>query len=146
MKRNNMRAIRVEERSLEISEYQVLRAHTDWKQLRDEVVSKALKKDLYSVVAIDGNRPVAMGRVIGDGAMYFYIQDIVVHKEYRNLGIGNLIMEHIENFLLNAAPTDSFIGLMAATGTIMFYSKFGYKVRDPESPGMYKTFKSLDND
>lgn len=106
--------------------------------LDDGVVKMALENDLFSIIIFDGNLPVGMGRVIGDGGIYFYIQDIIVHPEYQKSGIGKLIMERIEAFLSKSAPKNAFIGLMAAEGVKEFYHKFGYKERPENGPGMFK--------
>ena len=143
MKNENKQAIRIKERKLKVEEYQALRAQTDWDQIEDDAVQTALKNDLYSIVVLDGNDVVAIGRVIGDGAIYFYVQDVIVHELYRKMGLGNLVMEHIERFLKASARDNSFVGLMAAQGTQKFYEKFGYRKREDTDPGMFKIVKRL---
>lgn len=126
---------------LKVDEYQSLRKTTGWDMLDDKVVKRALENDLFSVCVYDNKAPVGMGRVIGDGAIYFYIQDIIVAPEYKGKGIGKLIMEHVEQYINKTANNNSFIGLMAAVGVKEFYYKFGYKERPDNRPGMYKTIK-----
>ncbi len=128
----------IEIRKLTVSEYQTLRQTTGWDMLDDKVVKMALENDLFSLIVVDGNTPIGMGRVIGDGGIYFYIQDIIVHPKYQKAGIGKLIMQHIETFLKESAPHNAFIGLMAAAGVQEFYHSFGYKVRPENGPGMFK--------
>ncbi len=136
----------VESRGLKVVEYQLLRKTTGWDMLEDEVVGKALKNDLYSVCVFDNDKLVGIGRVIGDGFIYFYIQDIIVIPEFQKKGIGRLIMESIENYLSKTANNNSFIGLMAATNVKEFYHKFGYKERPEDRPGMYKMIEKGNND
>ena len=38
---------------------------------------------------------IALGRVIGDGAFYFYVQDVVVLPEHQGNGIGTVIVESL---------------------------------------------------
>ncbi len=57
-----------------------------------------------------------MGRVVGDGAVYFYIQDIVVHPEHQGKGIGENIMSALMTYLQENAPDKAFIGLFASKG------------------------------
>ena len=128
----------IHERALTVSEYQSLRNSTNWNSFSDDLVEKAIQNDLYSIVITINDRAIGMGRVIGDGALYFYIQDLIVKAEYRNQGIARLIMEHIENYLQKNAETNAFIGLMAAKDVKGLYEKFGYKQRAKDSPGMYK--------
>ena len=128
----------IEERPIKVNEYQALRASTNWSQLGSDQVKQALSKDLYSVCVKVENKTVGMARIVGDGAIYFYIQDLIVLPEFQNQGIGRHIMDYIEEYLKNNTPRGSFIGLMAAEGTVDFYEGFGYKVRSDLSPGMFK--------
>ena len=128
----------IEERPIDVKEYLTLRASTNWSQLSSDQVKQALANDLYSVCVKIENQTVGMARIIGDGAIYFYIQDLIVLPEYQKQGIGRLIMECIEQYFKNKSPVGSFIGLMAAEGTVDFYQRFGYEVRSDLSPGMFK--------
>ncbi len=141
VKKRKMENIKIERRRIKVDEYHVLRGTTDWFQLEDHVVEKSLDNDLFSVCAFDGERLVGMGRIVGDGAIYFYIQDIIVIPEYQRKGIGTLIMNEIESYLDDNAYNNSFIGLMAAEGVQGFYHRFGYKERDDNKPGMSKLLK-----
>ena len=128
-------------RKIKVCEYQSLRQTTGWGFIENDVVEKALEKDLFSVCVLDNDKPVGMGRVIGDGAIYFYIQDVIVDPGYQNKGIGKLIMESIEDYLAKNSNNNSFIGLMAAEGVTQFYEQFGYQKRPDNRPGMFKTIK-----
>ena len=128
----------VETRHITLGEYQTLRATTNWHPIPDGQVEMALKQDLFSVVVSKEGATVGMGRVIGDGAIYFYIQDVIVHPEYRGMGVGKLLMLAIEDYLTKTIEYYAFVGLMAAKGVEGFYKSFGYDKRQPDSPGMYK--------
>jgi len=136
-----MTNFRIEKRRLKVNEYQALRGTTDWFSVDDEVVEKSLKNDLFSVCVFDKKTLVGMGRIVGDGAIYFYIQDIIVIPGYQRKGIGMLIMNEIEAYLEENAFDNSFIGLMAADGVQKFYHKFGYSERAETRPGMSKLMK-----
>ena len=136
-----MKRFTVEERKLSVYEYQLMRRSTGWYLIEDEVVKKALKNDLYSVAISDEDKLVGIGRVVGDGALYFYVQDVIVLPDYKGKGIGRLIMEAIENFIKHEARHNAFIGLMAASGVTNFYRQFDYEPRPESGPGMYKVIK-----
>lgn len=128
----------IEQRKIRLTEYQSIRKTTGWSTLDNELVRVALKNDLFSVCILDKRKTIGIGRVIGDGAIYYYIQDVIVHPQYQDKGIGKMIMKSIENYLVQAASDNAFIGLMAAEGVKNFYKKFGYRERPQEKPGMYK--------
>lgn len=132
---------RIEIRKLNVDEYQILRGTTDWFTIEDKVVEKSLENDLFSVCVFDNETLVGMGRIVGDGAIYFYIQDIIVIPGYQGRGIGRLIMNEIETYLDENAYNNSFIGLMAADDVQKFYHKFGYAERAETRPGMFKMMK-----
>lgn len=133
-----MKALVIEKRRPSVSEYQLLRNSTGWLNLDDETVDTALENAIFSVCIIKNEKVIGIGRIVGDGAAYFYIQDVIVLPEFQNQGIGSLIMKELENFLSENAPRNAFIGLMAAEGKEGFYKNFNYKVRPSTRPGMYK--------
>lgn len=132
----------VAHRRIRTEEYQALRKTTDWNQISDDLVEKALEKDLFSVCIEKNDKIVGIGRVIGDGSIYFYIQDVIVLPGFRDQGVGKLIMNEIETYLENMAPKGAFIGLMAAEGSIEFYKKYGYSTRPEGKPGMFKYLRN----
>ncbi len=131
----------IEEKPLSVLKYQSLRKTTGWDMLDDAVVKNALEKDLYSVAVIDGDRYIGMARVVGDGGMYFYIQDVIVHPDLQGKGIGTLLMAYVERYIESHAPHNAFVALMAAKGVAEFYKKYGYAERPENKPGMYKIMK-----
>ena len=47
----------------------------------------ALRTGLFRVTAFCEGKAVEMGRLVGDGSMYWYIQDMAVLPEYQGRGI-----------------------------------------------------------
>jgi GNAT superfamily N-acetyltransferase len=80
-----------------------------------------------------------MGRVVGDGAAYFYLQDVVVLPEFQRQGIGTAIVEKLLQYLGDSVAPGAFVGLFAADGAAQFYESFGFVRRDAERPGMQWT-------
>ena len=128
----------VEERPISKEEYLELRKSTDWNQVSNEAAALGLINDLFSICITHAGKTIGIARIIGDGAIYYYIQDLIVLPEYQEMGVGRLIMEQIEDYLQKNAPSGAFIGLMAAEDTAAFYKKFGYAVRSDQRPGMFK--------
>jgi GNAT superfamily N-acetyltransferase len=120
-----------------VDEYQTLRRSTGWTMQPDEAVRQGLDKALYSVCALVSGRVVGCARVVGDGALYFYIQDLIVLREHQGRGIGRMMMDRVMAWLdVNAGP-DAFIGLMVAKGYSPFYDRYGFQPRPGNAPGMY---------
>lgn len=100
-------------------------------------VENALKNGLFNVSAICDGKVVGMGRLVGDGAMYWYLQEIVVLPEYQGKGIGksivNRLIEHIKSTAIPGTKVE--VGLTAVAGKEPFYEKFGFS---SSSTGMRK--------
>lgn len=129
--------MKYEERKISLEEYQRLRQAVDWYATDPIDTQNALENSLYSVAVIADETVIGIGRVIGDKGLYYYIQDLIVHPDYQNKGIGRNIMRMLKGYIENNAKPGAFIGLMAAKGLKTFYKKFGFQTRPIEGPGMF---------
>ncbi|XEC96562.1 GNAT family N-acetyltransferase [Paenibacillus tarimensis] len=110
-----------------IDEYVNVCRAVGWNEfINYDAAELSLQRSLFGVVVQYKDETVGMGRVIGDGAVYFYVQDIAVLPDHQNQGLGNRIMEEIAGFLKEHAPEKAFIGLFAAQGKMTFYKKYGF--------------------
>ena len=75
------------------------------------------------------------GRVVGDGALYFHIQDVVIDPSFRGRGHGTRLIETLVRRILERAAPGSTIGLMAAVGREPMYEQFGFVARPTEAYG-----------
>ena len=82
---------------LDVDTYLALRAGVHWKVLKQEQAQLALKNSLYVVSAYRDGRCVGMGRLVGDGAVICYVQDLIVLPEVQGRGIGSLILTRLKN-------------------------------------------------
>ncbi len=93
-----------------------------------EQAEKAIRNGLFNVTAICDGKVVGMGRLVGDGAMYWYLQEIIVLSEYQGKGIGksivNRLLEHIRETAIPGTGVE--VGLTAVKGKEPFYEKFGF--------------------
>ena len=117
-----------------------LRKAVAWGDTNAELASKSLNNSLFSVSIYEGKTIIGFGRVVGDGYMYFYIQDVIVDPSYQGKGVGSVLMDEIESFLKRTVKPGSTVGLFAVKGKEKFYSKYGYLERtgDPMGKGMCK--------
>ena len=72
----------------DVSTYFELRQSVGWEIFSVEQAKKALCESAFFVLAKDGERPVAMGRAVGDG-MYYVIADVVVRGILREAGFSD---------------------------------------------------------
>lgn len=104
-------------------------------------VRTALKNSLFSVVARHGVNVVGAGRIVGDGAIFFYLQDVMVRKAYRKRGIGTAILAALCDHLRRNAPDSSYVGLFTHPTKSGFYERFGFQGPKPGLIGMCKGTK-----
>lgn len=109
--------------------YFSLRESIGWHNFSKAQTEKALQNSVYDVVANDGDTPVGMGRLVGDGALYCYVQDVVVHPDYQGRGIGTEILNQLLDYIDQIIEEDGrmSIGLVSAQGKESFYEQFGFK-------------------
>jgi len=103
-----------------------MRRAEGWGDIREDTALAALVSGLINICAYDDKTLVGFGRVVGDGALYFYIQDVIVVPPYRGKGYGQMIMGRLLTEIKKQAATGATIGLMAAQGKEAFYESFGF--------------------
>jgi GNAT superfamily N-acetyltransferase len=110
-------------------------AHFHW-----ESVPASLAGSLCGVVAYDSHdQPVAMGRVVGDGAFYFYIQDVAVHPDHQRRGLGGQVVRRLRDQIEVMAGGDCFVGLFATPGAQELYAREGFVAES--SVGMWQVLR-----
>ena len=116
-----------------------------WEPPCIEQVRTALKNTIATFTCYDGDRPVGMVRVIGDGGMSFYIKDFAVVPAYQGKGIGKQLMMALEQFVKECKPLDWAVSLelISSKEAVNFYKKYGFEERpcDWDGPGMFKMIR-----
>ena len=133
--------MQIEYRSPTVIEYTRLRNLVGWWEVDENATGKGLENSLFSVVATEHGTVIGFGRIIGDGGLYFYIQDLIVHPEFQAKGLGKILMKELMSYITAKTKSGAFVGLMAAKGLEKYYEQFGFKARDKDAPGMYLIIK-----
>ncbi|MGC9529515.1 MAG: GNAT family N-acetyltransferase [Candidatus Bipolaricaulaceae bacterium] len=100
------------------------------------VVLAGLDHSLWCTVAELTGRAVGMARLVGDGAIYAYLQDVIVLPEMQGRGIGRQMVMAALAWLQANFPPEGTVGLMAAPGAAGFYRHLGFRRRPRRAPGM----------
>ena len=105
-------------------------------------IEKALEGSLATFCACDGDMPVGMARLIGDGGMSFYIKDFAVLPDYQGQGVGRALMNAMESWIEKQLKPGWAVSLelISSKGREAFYEKFGFEQRpnDWDGAGMMK--------
>lgn len=117
--------------TITIEEYNQLRASVDFITICPNRAETALKNSLYTLIALDGTKPVGMARVVGDGGYVYFICDVIVRPDYQSNGLGRRIIETVLSWLrdqVNEGET-IMVNLMSAMDKEPFYEKLGFNKR-----------------
>jgi len=116
------------ENTLSYEDYNKLRKSAGWINFSKTQAETALDNSLYTVIAVEKNETVAMGRLIGDG-QYYMIVDVIVHPDFQKQKIGTSIMNMLLKYADNHTPAGgrSSIQLIAEKGKEPFYETLGFK-------------------
>ena len=121
--------VRIERRLPTPEEHRRLAISVGWENdFHWPSLSASLDRSLFGVVALDGDEVVGMGRLVGDGEMYFYIQDVAVEPSHQHLGIGQQILDALVDHVREHAP--AFVGLFATNVARAWYERNGFTAHD----------------
>ncbi len=130
----------LKDNQIDTTTYLSLRKAVGWKALTEEQAQKALQNSVLTVLAIEDGKPIGMGRIVGDGAVICYIQDLIVIPEYQGRGVGQAIIDSLIDYVkeIQLPDTQIMLDLMCAVGREDFYKKNGFVARptDKLGPGM----------
>jgi len=126
---------RINEQLPSVADYNRLREIVGWGGYPHAVAAPALARSLYGVCALVDGVVVGMARVVGDGGLVYYVQDVIVAPDHQGRGIGSALMERVMAYLRAHAVSGAVIGLMAAHDKEGFYERYGFARRPTERLG-----------
>jgi ribosomal protein S18 acetylase RimI-like enzyme len=128
----------IHERAPTPDEYRAICEAVGWAAVINfEAAVQSLERSLFAVVVMQGDAVVGMGRIVGDGAIYFYIQDIAVMPTHQGRGVGQLVLQRLMAYLRDHAPDKAFVGLFATEGAVEFYRRYGFLIHSAMT-GMFQ--------
>jgi GNAT superfamily N-acetyltransferase len=123
--------------------YNRLRHAVGWSAQDPKKVEEALPRSVYTVVAKYKNEVIAFARIVGDGAICFHIQAIVVDPQHQGNGIATEFMKCIMAYFEKNACANAYIGVFVGKNLEAFYERYGFWIRptDNMGPGMMQFWK-----
>lgn len=113
-----------------------------WEPPSAEQAETALKNTLAAFTAYDGEKAVGMVRLLGDCGMSFYLKDFAVIPSYQSKGVGSLLINSAEKFIMDTVKDGWAVSLelISTKEAVPFYKKKGFEERPCEwdGPGMFK--------
>ncbi len=130
MSENKCENVELVENVLKAEDFVRLRRETGFAEVPVEHARIALRNGLVNVSVLYCGELIGMGRMVGDGAMYWYLQEIIVLPEFQGKGIGTMIVNYLVDYAIKNSQTGKFttIGGVSAKGKEGFYQKMGFDV------------------
>lgn len=101
-----------------------------------EGAARGLPNTRIGVVVRREGRTVGMGRVIGDGGLFFQVVDIAVEPAHQGRGLGKAIVAHLVERVRAIAPVGAYVSLIADGEANRLYAQYGFEPVAPKSIGM----------
>lgn len=123
--------------SLDVNDYNLLRAAVGWDRLPDEQAHMGLAHSAYLISCRADNITVGAARVIWDHGYIAYLADVMVSPEYQRMGIGaNMVEMAIAHMRSQLKPGWRIkLTLFSAKDKEAFYAKLGFRARPDASSG-----------
>jgi len=107
-------------------EYRALRHLADWGDISEATATRALASTAISLCVSHQTDLVGLGRVVGDGDLYFHVSDVFVHPAARGTGLGEEILHRLLCTVRAMADPGATVAVLAAPGREPFYAKAGF--------------------
>lgn len=127
-----------------VKEYQELCEESGLTSPVEEFAAAALANSLFGVTLRgEDSEIIGMGRVIGDGACFFQIVDVLIKPAFKETDAGDLLMLEILEYLRQNAPLKAQILTVSDVPGLKLYQKHGFKLIYPDFYGMTLTRDTL---
>jgi len=125
------------ERRPTTEEYAAITAAVSFKPHPAEAIEIGLANSLFHACAVVDDRAIGMGRIVGDGALTFYLTGIMVIPEYQRRGLGTQIVERLLDRVRRVPYANTLVEALPLPGLEGFYARFGFKACRQYAPGMH---------
>ena len=119
------------------AEFSSLTAAVGFKPHPEEAIALGLANSFCCVCALAGDSVIGVGRVVGDGALHFYLTGIMVIPTYQRRGVGSRIVEALLDRVKQVPYENTLVEALPLPGLEAFYARFGFKPCRQYAPGMH---------
>jgi len=118
-----------------IDDYRRLRVVAGLSPKSEAAALRGLPNTWFAVVVRKDGEAVGMGRIIGDGGLFFQIVDMAVEPAHQGRGLGKAIMATLVE-RLHAEARGAYVSLIADGEAHRLYAQYGFAPTAPVSIGM----------
>lgn len=111
-----------------VEEYIEFRQFLGWGEVSAEAVRKTLNATTFCLCLRDDEDDlVGLIRVMGDGVLYLFIADVMVHPDYTGYGLGDELMREAMQYIERSVDPRATVTLIPLAGRERFYERFGFE-------------------
>lgn len=128
---------KIQDNILSADDFLRLFAAVGWGELPRDMAETSVKNSYAVFSVLSGDETIAMARLLGDGAMAFFLKDLAVSPRFQGQGIGRALMTHIEEYIAaQLSPGwNGYFQPVSAKGKEGFYSSLGYSSHPNDRSG-----------
>jgi len=115
------------------AEYREFRAKAGWGDIDESIARQTIGAACYTITLRRQGKLIGFARVMGDGALYFFLADLIVDSSLRGAGLGDRLMRAVTDYFDRSAKPGATIALIPLRGGESFYERFGF-ARCPDGP------------
>lgn len=129
--------IQYKENTLTADEYLMFERKMGDPLTTKEQAQRSLAHQLFSITALKDNKIIGIARLLGDAAIFWYINDVWVLPEHQGKGIGSSMVKRLIDYVKETSipGTSVSLCLMCAKNKEGFYEKMGFLRRPHEWEG-----------
>lgn len=137
MLQTNYSPLEIHDNELTAADFIRLFAAAGWGEPPVDLTETAIAGSYAVFSACLNGQTVAMARLLGDGAMSFFLKDFVVHPAAQGKGVGKALFAHVESYIRKQLKPGwhSYLELSSAPGKEGFYQKLGFTPYPNEQNG-----------
>ncbi|WP_095012452.1 GNAT family N-acetyltransferase [Tsuneonella mangrovi] len=129
-----------------VADYLRLRHEAGLSPFTPEAAAAGLAGTIEAVLVRANGEAIGMGRVIGDGGLFFQVVDIAVLPEFQGRGLGKRIMAALMGALAERIPSRAYVSLVADGDAQHLYAQYGFESVAPKSLGMARWIDPAQSD
>ena len=92
----------------------------------EPTAERTIQSAAFTICLRRHDRLLGIARVMGDGALFFFLADLIVAPELRGGGYGDRLMEAVTAYFDRSAKPGATIALIPLSGRESFYERFGF--------------------
>ncbi|WP_292020851.1 MULTISPECIES: GNAT family N-acetyltransferase [unclassified Brevundimonas] len=123
-----------------IEDYLRLRINAGLSAKAEANAVAGLPNTWFAVVARRDGQVVGMGRIIGDGGLFFQIVDMAIEPAHQGRGLGKAIMTALMDRLRSHAQ-GAYVSLIADGEANRLYAQYGFEPTMPKSIGIAQVIR-----